>query len=66
LLLKEHWSIASISRLSLEQDARRWAWPRRKVLVVESEHRPRLIMHGSESDLSRLARAMSLASKAEL
>jgi hypothetical protein len=59
LLLKEHWPVASISRLSLEEDARRWAWPRRKVLVVEGEQRRRLIMHGSESELSRLASAMS-------
>jgi hypothetical protein len=59
LLLEEHWPVSSIARLSLEQDARRWAWPRRKVLVVEGEHGRRLIVHGSESELSRLASAMS-------
>jgi hypothetical protein len=59
LLLREHWPIASISRLSLEQDGRRWAWPRRKVLVVEGRHGRRLSIHGNESELSRLASAMS-------
>lgn len=59
LLLKEHWPVASISRLSVEEDTRRWAWPRRSVLVVDGEHGRRLIVHGSESALLRLASALS-------
>lgn len=42
------------------EDTRGWAWPRRKVLVVEGEHRRRLIVHGSEAELSPLASAMRL------
>jgi hypothetical protein len=39
LFLKETWPASSISRLSVQLDPRRWAWPLRTLLVVERANR---------------------------
>lgn len=44
-------------RASLVKDARRWAWPRAKVLVLERRAKPRVCLFGHEAVLKRLAHA---------
>lgn len=44
-------------RASLIRDARRWAWPRRTVLVLERTGKPQLVLFGREATLLNLQQA---------
>jgi len=57
LFLHERWPVESIARLSVQTDPRRWAWPRRKVLIIERREHRALFVFGPEEVLSRLAAA---------
>ena len=55
LFLHETWPAESIARLSVQMDTRRWAWPRRKVLVVVRRNHGAAFLFGSEDVLLQLA-----------
>ena len=57
LFLRESWPAESIVGLRVQTDPRRWAWPRRKVLIIERRNHRASLVFGSEEVLSRLAAA---------
>jgi hypothetical protein len=61
LFLKEVWSPASISSIRLRTDPRRWAWPRRKLLVVERADRRAALLFAPEAVLLELLSAAASA-----
>jgi hypothetical protein len=57
LFLRESWPAESIMGLRVQTDPRRWAWPRRKVLIIERRNHRASFVFGPEEMLSRLAAA---------
>jgi hypothetical protein len=57
LLTRQHWSTDEIERVTLEHDSRRWAWPRRHVLVIERRGHVVARVFGRLDSLAKLAQA---------
>jgi len=54
-LLRERWPVADVARISVIDDPRRWAWPKRAVLVIERHRGRPAMVFGPKKALRELA-----------
>ena len=57
LWIRQMVAATEVTSVELVEDPRRFAWPRRRVLVLERRSRPPVLVFGSPSVLDALARA---------